>query len=167
MAQVKIKDTPNLGFDTETVKKSVRMLQTLLADEMLLYQKLRKFHWNVTGPQFKQLHELFEEQYTALAETIDVVAERVRAYGELAHGTFSEFLENTRLEEHPGENPDAHTMVSELLADHETLFRHLNEHIDRAGEINDMGLQDLFIAMVQMHQKMAWMLRSFIEGSGI
>ena len=145
-----------------------QILQTLLADETLLYQKLRKFHWNVTGPQFHALHEQFEEQYDKLEETIDDVAERIRAYGFFSHGTLAEFAQNTRLSEHPGENPEADVMVQRTIDDHEAVIRHLRNDIKAAeDDIYDVGLADFLTAILQKHQEQAWMLRAFISGEGI
>ena len=101
---------PNLGLSDESTEKAVRILANLLADEFTLKLKLHKYHWNVTGPGFRSLHQLFEEQYNALAITIDEVAERLRTYGSFAPGTLSEFAEMTRIKEQPDVNPTANEM---------------------------------------------------------
>ena len=168
MNGVKTTQHPNLGLSESAMKGSVELLSTMLADEYVLRTKLRKYHWNVTGPQFHALHEFFEEQYEALAEVIDKVAERLRTYGEFAPGTLEEFLELSRLSEQPGEVPGAEDMVKNIVADHEALVRHLHQDSKRAGEdLDDVGLEDFLIANLQAHQEMAWMLRSFIVSSGI
>jgi len=157
-------NSPDLGLNDDAMTGAVSILSTLLADEFLLRLKLRKYHWNVTGPQFLSLHEIFEQQYTTLATFIDEVAERLRTYGAMAPGTMSEFLELSRLEEHPADNPNANHMLENLVADHEAMVRHLREDLTTAGETyDDAGLEDFLTAQLQVHQEMAWMLRSFIE----
>jgi len=157
--------SPDLGLTDDAMTGAVNILSTLLADEFLLRLKLRKFHWNVTGPQFLSLHEMFEEQYTALTVFIDEVAERLRTYGVMSPGTMSEFTDLTRLEEHPAENPDAEGMIQALVDDHEKMVRYLREDIDVADDYDDYGLEDFLTAQLQEHQEMAWMLRSFLERS--
>lgn len=155
---------PELGLSDEAMTGAVSILSTLLADEFLLRLKLRKYHWNVTGPQFLSLHEIFEQQYTALATFIDEVAERLRTYGAMSPGTMDEFLKLTRLTEHPGDNPDAEGMLESLVSDNEAMVRHLRDDIKTASEdYDDAGLEDFLTAQLQEHQEMAWMLRSFLN----
>lgn len=162
------KINPNIGLSDKAMTGAVNVLSTLLADEFLLRLKLRKYHWNVTGPQFLSLHEMFEQQYNALATFIDEVAERLRTYGAMSPGTMDEFIKLTRLQEHPGDNPDAEEMLHNLVSDHEAMVRHLRDDIQTAGdEYDDAGLEDFLTAQLQEHQEMAWMLRSFIERGGI
>lgn len=162
------KVSPELGLNDKAMTGAVDILATLLADEFLLRLKLRKYHWNVTGPQFLSLHEIFEQQYNALATHIDEIAERLRTYGAMSPGTMSEFTKLARLDEHPGDNPDADTMLHNLVADHEAMVRHLRDDIETASEdYDDVGLEDFLTAQLQVHQEMAWMLRSFIERGGI
>ncbi len=156
-------NTPDLGLPPEAVEGIVKVLTTLLADETLLYLKLRKYHWNVRGMSFAPLHAAFEEQYDALAEVIDTVAERIRQYGALAIGTMAEFQEHARLSEQPGHNPDARTMIEELVADHEALIRYLREDIETLDDLDDEGAEDLLIGLMQDHQKKAWLLRAHLE----
>lgn len=156
--------SPNLGISGEVIEEAVAILQKLLADEYMLYTKLRKYHWNVTGPQFRALHEHFEEQYTQIELKIDDVAERIRTYGILSPGTLAEFLEHTRLEEHPGKNPDATTMVQHIAEDHEAMVRHLREDIDTADDLDEDGLEDFLTQYLQDHQNMAWMIRAYLPG---
>jgi len=139
-----------------------------LADEMVLYTRLRNYHWNVVGPQFQSLHELFEEQYTQLEKTIDETAERVRAYGAYAKGTMTEFTQMARLDEQPNTYPDARQMVQDLADDHEMMVRALREDIDTIDdEYDDVGAEDFLTALLQDHQEMAWMLRTFLEGPAV
>ncbi len=155
---------PDLGMNDDAIQKTVDTLQKFLADESVLYQKLRNYHWNLTGPQFISLHQLFEEQYTELAETIDDIAERIRSYGARAIGTLKEMLEHTRLDEQPGNLPPARDMVAQLVADHETLVRHYRAAIEAMDDIDNIGEEDLFTGLLQDHQKKAWLLRAHLEG---
>jgi starvation-inducible DNA-binding protein len=155
----------NMGLSAEAEQGVVKILCTLLADEFMLYTKLRKYHWNVTGPEFFSLHEVFEKQYTEVAEYVDVVAERIRSYGAIAPGTLEEFKQWARLSEQPGVNPDAHQMVMDIVNDHEALVRALREDIETIDDAyDDVGAEDLLTGMLQDHQKHAWMMRSLLQG---
>jgi len=137
-----------------------------LADEYLLYTKTRNYHWNVVGPQFNDLHKFFEDQYTALEEVIDDVAERARALGGKAIGTLGEFLKQARLREYPGEYPVACDMLANLLADHQATIRRLRADLEAcADQYQDMGTNDFLTGLMERHEKMAWMLGAFLEGS--
>ena len=138
------------------------LLTGLLADEYVLYTKTRNYHWNVTGPHFNDLHKLFEAQYDALAEVVDEVAERIRALGASTPATLAEFAKQTRLREHPGEYPDARTMLANLLADHETLARTLRADVETTAGAGDMGTSDFLTGLLEKHEKTAWMLRATI-----
>lgn len=159
---------PNVGMSDEQRQSITDMLKRTLADQHILYMKLRNYHWNVTGPQFHALHELFEEQYDELAEAIDETAERIRQYGTFAPGTFQEMLEYARLSEQPGDVPAAREMVENLVADHETFIRQLREDTDVVGgQLDDVAIEDYYTQMIQDHQEMAWMLRAFLEGESL
>ena len=163
---VKTKDReyPDLGLSTDAHQGVIDVLSTILADEHILYLKLRKYHWNVTGPRFHSLHVTFEEQYTALATTIDEIAERIVQYGAPAPGTFSEFKDMARLNEKPGNVPDANTMILNIVEDHETLVRHLRDDIETVSEkFEDVGAEDFLTGLLQSHQEQAWMLRAMVE----
>lgn len=155
--------TPNIGLDEEVISSVVKILQTVLADEMVLYTKLRNYHWNVTGQTFSSLHVLFEQQYTQLEMTIDGIAERVRMYGAYAIGTMSAFINTARLKESEGDLPDTKGMVKNLHDDHETMVRNLREDIEALDELDDVGAEDLLTGLLQDHQKMAWFLRTYLE----
>ncbi|MFW5748481.1 MAG: Dps family protein [Chloroflexota bacterium] len=156
--------TPHLGLDSDAMEKTVDAFVGFLADEHVLYMKLRNYHWNVTGPYFKMLHELFEEQYTTLANTIDEIAERVRTYGIFTPGTMQEMINTARLQEaSPGEFPSARAMVNNLVNDHEMIIRNLREAIDLMDDIDNDGAEDYFIGLLQTHQEMAWMLRAHLQ----
>jgi starvation-inducible DNA-binding protein len=155
---------PDLGLSDSAIQKTVETLQAFLADESVLYQKLRNYHWNVTGTQFISLHELFEAQYTELADVIDDLAERIRSYGARAIGTLKEILETTRLDEQVGTHPTAREMIAHLVADHETLIRHYRAAIEDMDDVDNVGEEDLFTGLLQNHQKKAWLLRAHLEG---
>lgn len=136
-------------------------LARVLADSSLLYMMLRNFHWNVTGPQFHALHTMFEEQYTELITAIDEIAERIRAIGHPAPGTFSEYLEYGSVKEVAGV-PDAEQMIRHLAEAHETLVETIRKVFPHTEEIHDEVTADMMIARMQVHDKAAWMLRSML-----
>ena len=154
--------TPNIGIGDGDRQAVVGILNTLLADEYLLYTKTRNYHWNVTGLQFNDLHKFFEAQYEALDGVVDEVAERVRAVGGRAYGTLEEFRKSARLNEQPGAAPAAREMLSALLADHEALARTLRADVDRVTEHKDVGTADFLTGLLEQHEKSAWMLRAFL-----
>ena len=154
----------NIGLSDQNRAAVVKILNTLLADEFVLYTKTRRFHWNVVGPSFSALHKFFEAQYEELDETLDEVAERARALDGVASGSLSEFAQATRLQENPGENPNEKGMLAELLADHETVIRSLREDLVTVGDTyGDAGTNDFLTGLVEQHEKMAWMLRSHLK----
>ena len=156
---------PNIGLSDKQREGVVQRLNALLGDEYVLYTKTRNYHWNVVGPQFNDLHKFFEEQYEALNDAVDEVAERARTLGGRAAGTLAEFLEHARLKEHPGQYPEARKMIANLLADHEAIIRTLRVDLEAcAQEYRDMGTSDFLTGLMERHEKMAWMLRSFLEG---
>jgi len=153
----------NIGIETSNRGQVAEALKQLLADEHILYIKLRNFHWNVTGIHFQQLHAFFEEQYTDLAEHIDDIAERIRSIGYFAPGSMGAFKQHTRLEETGHFNGDAETMLKHLLADHEAIIQFLRHDQDMVmEECNDAGTQDFLIALMEEHEKMAWMVRAHL-----
>ncbi len=159
---------PNMGLSDEARQGVAEMLSRTLANQHMLYMKLRKYHWNVTGPEFRSLHKIFEDMYEELSENIDETAEKIRAYGEYAPGTFVEFMEMADISEEPGENPHARQMVADLVADQETMIRTLYEQINEADDTwEDDASEDFLTGMLHMHQEQAWMLRSFLEGERI
>lgn len=149
-----------LGLKEEDIKKSVNMLSIALADEMTLYVKTRKFHWNVSGQSFMELHKLFEAQYTQLEAIIDELAERINKLGSNTIGTMEEFMKVTRLKEAPGKYPDQKGMLKELLADHESMVVALRKDIDADS---DAGTTDYFTKLIQDHETIAWILRRYLN----
>lgn len=154
---------PNLGLSGKSRDAVLDVLGRLLADEHVLYVKTRNFHWNVTGLDFGALHKLFEEQYDALGETIDEVAERIRMLGGVAPGSMKEFLKLSRLDEQPGGKLEAAKMIAALLSDHESVIRALREGIETAGRAGDAGTNDFLTGLLEDHEKTAWMLRAHLE----
>lgn len=155
----------NIGLTNEQRQGVVELLNRNLADSQLLLIKTKKYHWDVVGPQFRSLHELWEEQYEVLTENIDNIAERVRALGGYPVGTAKGFLELASIQEDAGVIPLATEMVARLVEDHEMIIRSMREHIDQCSdEFHDEGTADFLTGLMEAHEEMAWMLRSFIEG---
>lgn len=158
----------NIGLSEEQRQGVIDLLNRDLSDMYLLLIKTKKYHWDVVGPQFRSLHQLWEEQYQTLTETIDSTAERIRALGGYPIGTAKGFLENASISEHAGSLPNAYGMVENLVVDHELIIRNLRDHIDQCAEkYHDQGTADFLTGLMEGHEEMAWMLRSFIEGVSI
>ena len=155
--------TTNIGISDENREGVVSILSKLLADEYVLYTKTRNYHWNVVGPHFNDLHKFFEEQYNQLSDDVDEIAERIRSLGGKTPATLNEFVKNSRLDEHPGEFPDANSMVSNLVADHETTIRNLRTDLETCDtKYQDTGTNDFLTGLMEKHEKTAWMLRSVL-----
>ena len=155
---------PNIGLDEKSRFGSADILNKLLSDEFLLYTKTRNYHWNVTGPRFHDLHKFFESQYEVLDELMDSVAERVRKMGFYAFGSMAQFSKMSRLKEPVGDIPDENGMLQSLLDDHETVIRHIREDLDKDDKVfHDAGTVDFVTGVMEEHEKMAWMLRSFLS----
>lgn len=151
----------NIGLTDDQLIGIKSLLERLLADQYVLYTKTRNFHWNVQGPEFYELHKLFEEQYDQLDEQIDEVAERIRQRGFLVNGSLAAFGAATRLSEVDDAPKSAQEMIAILLKDYETLITHLKEAIPTAqDQWNDAGTADLFTGYIQDYEKTAWFLRS-------
>lgn len=154
----------NIGLAPSQRAGVSEILNTLLADEFVLYTKTRNYHWHVVGPQFHQLHLFFEEQYNALNSIVDDVAERVRSLGGKALSTLQEFTRSTRLQEEPGQYPAAQTMLVNLLADHERVIQQLRGDVNTSTETyQDAGTSDFLTGLLEQHEKMAWMLRAHLD----
>jgi len=154
--------TPDIGLSDKTRSISIDLLTTSLANTFVLYTKTRKFHWNVVGMHFMELHRLFEDQYEALHDSMDEIAERIRQLGGVAIGTTMEMGSCSILKESPGVNPDEKGMVRELLEDHETVIQSLREAADKTEETGDMGTNDFLIGLMEDHEKTAWLLRAHL-----
>ncbi len=157
----------NIGLTDQQREGVIDALNCDLSNTYLLLVKTRKYHWDVVGPQFRSLHELWQEQYEALAENVDAIAERVRMLGGYPVGTVEGFLKMTSIKEHPGDLPTSTQMVARLADDHEQIIRSLREHIDKCEELHDQGTMDFLTGLMEEHEEMAWMLRSFIEGESV
>jgi starvation-inducible DNA-binding protein len=155
---------PKIGLSEKSLKRDIEILSTVLADETLLYIKTRKFHWNVSGESFMELHKLFEEQYTELEEAIDAVAERINKLGGKTMGTMKEYLEITRLKEAPKKYPERIDMIKELLADHELIIVALRKDVEEtADKIKDAGTADFLTGLMEQHETIAWKLRRYFN----
>ncbi|WP_416208529.1 Dps family protein [Fodinibius sp.] len=152
----------NIGISEENRKEIADALSRVLADSYMLYLKTHNYHWNVTGELFHSLHEQFEEQYTELAEAIDEIAERIRALGYRAPGTFQEFNELTSVDEQQDE-PEAMEMVRRLAVGNEQVLRTARQALEPANEAEDEATIDLLTERLKVHSKTAWMLRSHLE----
>lgn len=155
----------NIGLSDEQRQGVIGLLNQDLSDTYLLTVKTKKYHWDVVGPQFRTLHHLWEEHYGILSGYVDAYAERTRMLGGYPVGTLEGFLKHATLREHPGDLPSANEMVSRLVVDHEQMIRNLRGHIDQCGdEFHDEGTADFLTGIMEKHEEMAWMLRSFLEG---
>ncbi|MGM0588388.1 MAG: Dps family protein [Bacteroidota bacterium] len=153
----------NIGI-TESNRKAVcGRLQRILADEYVLYTKYRNYHWNIVAPNFSELHALYEEHYDALADVIDEVAERIRTLGHISKGRMADFLDLTHLEEQDYTS-DAKEQLANLIADHEAIIRELRRcAVDFDEEYQDLGSSDFVIALMEKHEKLRWLLSSFLS----
>lgn len=161
MAAVQTPMAINIGLQEKDRKEICNGLSRLLADTYTLYLKTHKFHWNVTGPMFQTLHLMFEEQYQELAMAVDKIAERIRALGFPAPGTYREFSNLTAINEEEGV-PKAEDMIRQLVDGHETVVRRARELFEHASRVHDEATVDLLTERVETHEKTAWMLRSML-----
>ncbi|MFC3193951.1 Dps family protein [Marinicella sediminis] len=151
----------NIGINTENRSTIVDGLSRLLADTYTLYLKTHNYHWNVTGPQFTSLHALFEQQYTELATAVDIIAERIRALGEFAPGSYQAFAKLTEIKEET-DVPNAENMLKNLLESHEVIIRHARELLQSEAIDTDEVSGDLLTQRMEFHEKNAWMIRSLL-----
>ncbi len=155
---------PKIGITEIHLQRSIDLLSVVLSDEMTLYIKTRKFHWNVAGESFMELHKLFESQYSELEVVIDEVAERISKLGGKTIGTMNEFTLLTRIVEHPNKYPVQKAMILELLTDHEILIAELRKDIDICTDENhDLGTAALLTGILQQHETIAWTLRRYLS----
>lgn len=152
----------NIGINQAHREEIAAGLNQLLADSYSLYLKTHSFHWNVTGPMFTSLHLLFEQQYTELAFAVDLIAERVRALGARALGSYSAYAKLTEIREDQGVTK-AETMIRELLSDQEVVIRNARALYPLVSQANDEATADLLTQRIQIHEKNAWMLRSLLS----
>lgn len=152
-----------IDIGIEKTKRIITLLNASLADLNVLTIKTKKYHWNLEGPRFYTLHELFQSQYEELDEAIDEVAERIKMLGGISIGTMDEFLKASILEEHPETIPSEEDMIEHLLEDHEKIIKALRKNIEICEEHNDPGSAELLTDRIRKHEKNAWMLRSFLN----
>ena len=154
---------PTLGIPENDIKEVVTFLNILLADEYVLYTKTRNAHWNITGPAFYELHKFFESQYESLDKSIDDLAERVRSLGHFALGSMKDFLSVTHMSEENHDFSNSKQIIQTLLNDHETIIRIIRKDIiPISDKYKDLGTADFVTGLMEQHEKMSWMLRSFI-----
>ena len=154
----------NLGISQKNLVSVKDLLSSILADAVVLYTKTRKFHWNVSGNSFMELHKLFESHYNKLEESIDEIAERINKLGFKTPGTMAEFLEVASLKESPGKYPVQTEMITELLKDHESVIIALRKGIDSCDEkFSDTGTADFLTSLMQGHETIAWTLRRYLN----
>jgi starvation-inducible DNA-binding protein len=144
-------------------RKVIEALSRLLADSYTLYLKTHNFHWNVTGPMFTSLHALFMAQYAELALAVDEIAERIRALGAPAPGSYAEYARLTALKEAQG-TPPATEMVQQLVHDQVLVSQAARDVVSAAERAGDVASADLGVRRIQAHEKNAWMLRTHLEG---
>jgi len=152
----------NIGIVNEDRAAIAQGLSRLLADSYTLYLKTHNFHWNVTGPMFNTLHLMFEAQYTEMATAVDLVAERIRALGYPAPGTYAEFAKLSSIKDAQGV-PKADDMIRELVAGQEAVVRTARAVFPAVEKAGDEPSADLLTQRMQVHEKNAWMLRSLLE----
>lgn len=154
----------DIGISEKKTHEVSVLLNTLLADEYLLYTKTRKAHWNIRGNNFNELHKFFESQYDTLDVIIDDTAERVRALGHFALGSLKDFLKVARISEKNDDFAEQKQIIQALLGDHEMIIRSLRKDIVPVGEdYKDLGTADFMTGLMEQHEKMAWMLRSYLQ----
>ena len=152
----------DIGINEGDRVKIAAGLSRLLADSYTLYLKTHNFHWNVTGPMFQTLHLMFETQYNELALAVDSIAERIRALGLVAPGSYREFGKLTAIKESEGA-PNAEEMIRQLVVGQETVARTARSIFPLVDEVHDQPTADLLTQRMQVHEKNAWMLRSLLE----
>jgi starvation-inducible DNA-binding protein len=152
----------DIGISDKNLKKVCSLLNKILAHEFVLYTKTLKFHWNVEGRQFHDMHVFFRHQYESLFELIDDVAERVVTMGGKSFGTLQEFKKESAIKEEPGKYPRDLAMIEELLHDHEAIIKELRSAGEETLELGDAGTNNFVTDLMEKHEKLAWMLRAHL-----
>jgi starvation-inducible DNA-binding protein len=158
---VKATEAVDIGISAADRKDISAGLSRVLADTYTLYLKTHNYHWNVTGPQFNDLHAMFMTQYTELWGAVDLIAERIRSLGHYAPGSYKAFVELSSIKEEEGV-PPATRMLENLLTGHETVARTCRDAFPAAEKAHDQPTMDLLTQRLQVHEKTAWMLRSIL-----
>ena len=152
----------DIGIPKERREEIVKGLNLLLADTYTLYLKTHYYHWNVTGPMFETLHSMFELHYNELWSAVDLIAERIRALGFFAPGTYKDFSGLSSIEDDESV-PNSQEMIKNLVRGHEAVAKTLRESFSAAEEANDQGTLDVYTQRLSIHEKTAWMLRSLLH----
>lgn len=154
----------NIGLSQKNLGSVSDILNVVLADATVLYIKSRKFHWNVSGESFMELHLLFEKHYKQLEKAIDEIAERINKLGFKTPGTMAEFIKTATLKEAPGKYPARQDMIKELLKDHEAVIIALRKYIDECDDkLGDVGTADFLTDLIKEHETLAWTLRRYFS----
>ena len=151
-----------IGLPKKDLTKSIDNLTIVLANEMILYVKTRKFHWNISGNSFMELHKLFEMHYDLLAKTADEVAERISGLGGKAIGSMKDFLKHGELQENTKESNTQKQMLDELIEDHQIVMVNIRKAIDEIGEkTDDVVTEDFLTDILKMHENISWQLTKY------
>lgn len=153
----------NIGITDKNLQAVALLLNKVLADEYLLYTKVRNYHWNVEGSNFMEMHKFYEDMYDGIDEVIDEIAERVRMLGHYSEGRLKDFLKLASLNEEEYSN-NQKKQLQNLLNDHETLVRNLRNHISTCNDkYKDLGNADYLTGLMEKHEKWAWFVRSYLK----
>ncbi len=155
---------PQIGISEKNLDDVISILSTRLSNEMTLYIKTRKAHWNITGESFMELHKLFENHYKQLEESIDEVAERIGKLGGNTIVTMQEYAQLATIKEAPGKYPSSQEMIKELLTDHETIIVQYRKDIEECfSKYKDAGTTDFITGLMEQHVTIAWTLRRYLK----
>lgn len=155
---------PQIGISEKNLERVIALLSIGLSNEMTLYVKTRKAHWNVAGESFMELHKLFENQYKQLEESIDEIAERIGKLGGKTIGTMNEYSKLATIKEAPGKYSSSKDMIKELLNDHETIIIQLRKYVEEcSAKHKDDGTADFITGLMEQHETIAWTLRRYLK----
>jgi len=153
----------NIGMNEQHTQLAGKRMNQILADEYVLYTKIRNCHWNIEGSNFMEMHKFYEDMYNAIDEKIDEIAERVRMLGHYAEGRLKDFLSLTNLLEEDYSN-NQKKQLENLLSDHETLIRNLRNDVNTfTDEYKDLGNAEFLTGLMELHEKYAWFIRSYLK----
>ena len=153
----------DIGINDSDRQQIAEGLSKLLADTYTLYLNTHNFHWNVTGPMFNTLHLMFMDQYTELWNSVDVIAERIRALDQLAIGSYKDFSHYSSVKDAPSNPPKAKEMIALLVEGHETVIKTIRSIYGLVESASDQATEDMLTQRINVHEKTAWMLRSLLE----
>ncbi|OFY84745.1 MAG: DNA starvation/stationary phase protection protein [Bacteroidetes bacterium RIFCSPLOWO2_12_FULL_35_15] len=155
---------PQIGISEKNLERIIALLSTGLSNEMILYVKTRKAHWNVAGESFMELHKLFENHYKQLEESIDEIAERIGKLGGKTIGTMYEYSKLATLKESPGKYASSKDMIKELLKDHETIIIQFRKDVEEcSAKHKDDGTADFITGLMEQHETISWILRRYLK----